>query len=383
MRRDFLEFFCGAGMAREGLGPGWTCRFANDFDARKCASYRLNWGGEALREADVTTLAASDLPEGRAALAWASFPCQDLSLAGQRAGLAGGRSGVFFAFWRLVEALAGQERAPDLVMLENVQGALTSHDGADFAALCAALRRAGYIFGAMVVDAALFLPQSRPRLFVLAAREGLELPDHAQGREPGWLHPAAVRSAAAALPPALREGFVWWRAPVPAASPQKLVDLLEDDRDVVWRSDAETERLLAMMSDTNRRKLEAARRESERGGRVAGCAYRRMRPCDGGRRQFAEARFDGLAGCLRTPTGGSSRQFLLVVEPRRIRSRLLSAREAARLMGLPDSYRLPPNYNEAYHLMGDGVVVSVVRHLARHLLEPILAHGESVREAAE
>ena len=71
--------------------------------------------------------------------------------------------------------------------------------------------------------------------------------------------------------------------------------------------------------------------------------------------------------------GGSSRQSILVVEGRRVRSRLLSPREAARLMGLPDSYRLPENYNEAYHLAGDGVAVPVVRFLAARLLEPLLA----------
>jgi DNA (cytosine-5)-methyltransferase 1 len=86
-------------------------------------------------------------------------------------------------------------------------------------------------------------------------------------------------------------------------------------------------------------------------------------------------RFDGLAGCLRTPAGGSSRQIIVVVDGKSVRSRLLSARETARLMGLPDTYKLPPNYNEAYRLTGDGVVVPVVRHLARHLFEPLLAQG--------
>ena len=83
-------------------------------------------------------------------------------------------------------------------------------------------------------------------------------------------------------------------------------------------------------------------------------------------------RFDDLAGCLRTPAGGSSRQVLLIVDGADVRSRLISSRETARLMGLPDDYRLPDNYNEAYHLTGDGVVVPVVRHLAEHLFEPIL-----------
>ena len=93
----------------------------------------------------------------------------------------------------------------------------------------------------------------------------------------------------------------------------------------------------------------------------------------GRRLQRAELRNDGLAGCLRTPGGGSSRQILLFVNSENVRSRLLSAREAARLMGLPDTYRLPERYNDAYHVAGDGVVVPVVAHIARTVLEPILA----------
>ena len=65
-----------------------------------------------------------------------------------------------------------------------------------------------------------------------------------------------------------------------------------------------------------------------------------------------------------------------------MRSRLISARETARLMGLDDSYELPQNYNEAYHLTGDGVVVPVVRHLAHHLVEQILGGPASAKEAA-
>jgi DNA (cytosine-5)-methyltransferase 1 len=106
---------------------------------------------------------------------------------------------------------------------------------------------------------------------------------------------------------------------------------------------------------------------------MAGALYRRTRVENGVRRQRAEVRFDGLAGCLRTPAGGSSRQSLLLVEGAAIRSRLLTAREAARLMGLPDDYRLPASYNAAYKLAGDGVAVPVVRWLAAKLLEPLLA----------
>src|ERR1035438_5825422 len=108
---------------------------------------------------------------------------------------------------------------------------------------------------------------------------------------------------------------------------------------------------------------------------MKGAIYKRTRRDESGKSvQRAEIRFDGVSGCLRTPVGGSSRQSILVVEGSAVRSRLLSPREAARLMGLPDSYRLPENYNEAYHLAGDGVAVPVVRFLAARLLEPLLGY---------
>jgi DNA (cytosine-5)-methyltransferase 1 len=73
----------------------------------------------------------------------------------------------------------------------------------------------------------------------------------------------------------------------------------------------------------------------------------------------------------------------MIVEGKKVRTRLLGPREAARLMGLPETYKLPANYNDAYHLAGDGVVVPVVRFLAAHLLEPLLAEGtESAQKEA-
>ena len=135
-----------------------------------------------------------------------------------------------------------------------------------------------------------------------------------------------------------------------------------------------------MMSATNLAKVTAATRAGR--PRVGG-VYRRTRLDGQGRKvQRAEVRFDDVSGCLRTPAGGSSRQQILVVDGPVIRSRLISARETARLMGLPDSYRLPRSYNEAYRLTGDGLVVDVVRHLAHHLLEPLVGHAERRNRAA-
>ena len=381
MARAFYEFFAGGGMARAGLGAGWRCLFANDCDRAKAAAYRRNWGADELVCADVRTLSTADLP-GRADLAWASFPCQDLSQAGRGAGLAGARSGAFWPFWESIAALARARRAPAAVVLENVRGAVTSHGGKDFAAICEALRQGGYRFGALIVDAVMFVPQSRPRLFVVALRADIRLPRELAGAGPrGVFHTAAIRRAYFSLPGASRGNWVWWRLAPPPPRNMGLADLMEDEpRRAAWHAPEETDRLLAMMSAVNAAKVRAAAR---RGGRAIGAVYKRTRRDKAGRKaQRAEVRFDDIAGCLRTPGGGSSRQTLLVVENGTVRSRLMSAREAARLMGLPDEYALPDNYNEAYRLAGDGVVVPVVRHLARGLLEPALAGSAPARAAA-
>ncbi|HEX3889181.1 MAG TPA: DNA cytosine methyltransferase [Phenylobacterium sp.] len=368
---SFYEFFAGGGMARLGLGAAWTCAFANDFDLVKARTYRDNFAdaGEHFHEGDVWKLSASDLP-GRADLAWASSPCQDFSLAGARAGLAGGRSSAFFGFWRLIEGLAADDlvsggRAPRAIVIENVCGLLTSHGGRDFAALGEALAAQGYSFGALEIDAAAFLPQSRPRVFVVATRA--PPPSALVGESP--FHTRAVKAAAAGLPPALAARWVWWAAPAPAPRNTDLAALLEPDAAVEWHSPARTARWLELMAPLHRARLDAM---GIRGERAVGAVYRRMRVEDGRRVQRAEVRFDGLAGCLRTPRGGSSRQVIALVEAGLVRTRLLTPREAARLMGLLDSYRLPPAATSALHVAGDGVAAPVVRWLAETILEPLL-----------
>jgi len=360
--RPFYEFFAGGGMARLGLDSGWSCVFANDFDPIKAATYRANFPGDAahFHEGDVWKLAPGDLP-GRADLAWASSPCQDFSLAGARAGLTGGRSSAFFGFWRLIEALDDAGRAPRLIVIENVVGLLTSHGGADFAALGAALSARGYRFGALEIDAATVLPQSRPRVFVIAARE---VPAGLTGDSA--FHTRAVKAAHAALPAEVAANWVWWRLATPPARNTDLAAMLEPDDAVAWHSPEETARLTGLMGPLHRARLAAV------SGRAVGAVFRRTRIEDGRATQRAEVRFDGLAGCLRTPRGGSSRQAIVVVEGGAVRSRLLSPREAARLMGLPDSYRLPKTTTGALHVTGDGVAAPVVRWLARELLEPLL-----------
>jgi DNA (cytosine-5)-methyltransferase 1 len=377
----FYEFFAGGGMARAGLGSAWQCLFANDFDHKKSKVYETNWGSGVLKTADVRSLTTAELP-GHADAVWGSFPCQDLSLAGGGAGLKGDRSGTFWPFWSLMQALIKEGRAPQVIVLENVCGTLTSHGGKDFSTICSAFEQAGYRCGAVVIDACLFVPQSRPRLFVIGVRNDLDIPSSlfAENAADIW-HTRGLQTAHDGLPAKAKNNWLWWTFPKPSQRSDRFANFIENNpSSVEWHTPAETRRLLAMMSEVNLAKVEEAKRA---GRRMVGTVYKRTRHNEDGLKvQRAEIRFDDVAGCLRTPAGGSSRQLIVVVDGRAVRSRLISSRETARLMGLPDTYYLPENYNEAYHLTGDGVVVPVVRHLAANLLEPILASQSNSEQVA-
>jgi DNA (cytosine-5)-methyltransferase 1 len=363
----FYEFFAGGGMARAGLGDAWECLFANDIDPKKGSSYLDNWKDEVLRVENVGRLTTADLP-GIPDLVWASFPCQDLSLAGNGAGLKGTRSGTFWPFWELVKGLHSEERHPSVIVLENVCGALTSHDGSDFRSLISALRQEGYKAGAVVIDAALFVPQSRPRLFIIGVCADVPTHSLTTDQPTAPFHTTAIRTAYQNLPPVDREDWLWWKLPKPAPRMKTFADIVEHD--APWHTKKQTDFLLSLMLPRHRAKVETAKKMKRR---IIGTIYKRTRPDKAGiRAQRAEIRFDDIAGCLRTPGGGSSRQSILVVEGDEVRSRLLTPREAARLMGLGNEYILPDKYNDAYHLMGDGLVVPVVSHIATYLLAPLI-----------
>ena len=363
----YYEFFAGGGMARAGLGAEWNCLFANDFDKVKGETYRANWGGDHFHEGDVHALTAADLPQpeggGAVDLAWASSPCQDLSLAGKRQGLSGARSSAFWGFWCLMKGLAAEGRAPRIIVIENVTGLLTSHGGADFTALCQALAHEGYRFGALEIDAARFLPQSRPRMFVVATREPASAP-----AAPSQAHGRRICEAHARLPAPLKARWIDRGIEPTLRLNHTLQSMLENDHSVAWRTRAQTEALIAQLSPLQAERLRLASAK----GRVVAAAFRRTRVENGERVQRAELRLDGLAGCLRTPGGGSSRQFIIVAEGGALRSRWLTPREGARLMGLPDTYRLPKGDTAAMKIVGDGVAAPVVRALAQQVLEPML-----------
>lgn len=370
--RSWYEFFAGGGMARLGLGSAWECTFANEISEKKASAYRAFFGpSPELKVEDVAKLETDDLP-GTPDLVWASFPCQDLSLAGNGAGLSGERSGTFRPFWSLMKEMVAGGRAPQVVVLENVTGTLTSHKGSDFRSIVNEFADSGYRVGALVINASHFLPQSRPRLFVVGLHGCGAISSSLASNTPSEpFHTKSLVRAHNDLPKGLQQNWVWWTLPTPKGSVPSLASILDErSPQTVWHSESETSTLLRMMTAGHRKKVTEALAV---GNRIVGTIYKRTRPNrDGVMAQRAEVRFDGVSGCLRTPVGGSSRQTVIIVDKGSVRTRLLSTREAARLMGVPDNYPLPTGYNEAYHLLGDGVAVPVVDWLESNLLGPLV-----------
>jgi DNA (cytosine-5)-methyltransferase 1 len=368
-----LDFFAGSGLVRVGLEPDFTTVWANDNCARKAAVYDANGSGRTLCLASIHDVAGADLPA--ADLAWASFPCQDLSLAGNLTGLRRGtRSGLFWEWMRVLDEMAAATRKPPLVVAENVVGFLVANEGDHFERAYHALKDRGYLAGALVVDARHFVPQSRPRAFLIGISRDIEIRDFAQPGPSAPFHPDVLIKAAGIVGD---PEWVWWSLPAPAARASTFADLCEIGAP---RESAEkTARLRAMLSPRNRRKLERAIASREP---LVGTGYRRTRSDSRGRKiQRLELRFDGVAGCLRTPEGGSSRQIVMLVNNGRVRSRLMTVRECARLMGAPDTFVVPGSYNDGYRAMGDAVAVPVVRWLTQHLLAPLAARARTARTA--
>lgn len=123
-----------------------------------------HWPG-VVCEADITKVSSMDLPLTNV---WcAGFPCQDVSVArgsNGRQGLKGKNSGLFYDFFNLIE-----QRQPEVILLENVVGLLSSHEGNDFKIILQSLNNAGYGVSWRVFNSKFFgVPQSRPRVYICA-----------------------------------------------------------------------------------------------------------------------------------------------------------------------------------------------------------------------
>jgi DNA (cytosine-5)-methyltransferase 1 len=365
-----LEFFAGSGLVGLGLAPEFETLWANDNCAKKGDVFEANHPRVKFHLGDIQNVSGGDLPAVE--LAWASFPCQDLSLAGNLGGInSGTRSGLFWEWVRVLKELSEHGKRPPVLVAENVVGFVVADQGKHFQLAYNALRDLGYRVGAVVIDAKVFVPQSRPRAFIIAVSEDIPIDDLRQLLPSEPFHSTGlVRTSFTVNDP----DWIWWSLPRPNKKTPIFADLCE--RDAPCDPPSKTKELCAMLSPVNRKKLDAAKRAKTF---FAGTAYRRTRPDeDGIKTQRLEIRFDGIAGCLRTPNGGSSRQTVILVDKGLVRSRLMTVRECARLMGAPDTYKIRGTYNDGYRAMGDAVAVPVTRWLSRYLLTELAARSKGV-----
>jgi DNA (cytosine-5)-methyltransferase 1 len=355
------EFFAGIGLVRFALERhGWEVVFANDIDPNKAEMYLHNWPDDNhFVLDDIHKLSPNSIP--CCDLFTASFPCNDLSIAGRWEGLNGRESSAFWGLIQIIRAM--RDRKPYIVLLENVVGFLMSHGGRDFEHALLALNQLGYSVDSFILNAVHWVPQSRPRLFVIATQ------DRGEQRR-------TVASRSATRPESLIQFInlnpqIRWsirKLPALPKPTKKLYEVIDDlpANDPHWWNEQRAAYFMNQLSDRH----EAVAKRMIRARKISyATAFRRVRNS----RSMAELRSDGIAGCLRTPRGGSGRQILFKAGRGKYQVRLLTPRECARLQGVPDTYRIDVPLNQALFGFGDAVCVPAIEWIAKHYLFPLMS----------
>ena len=354
------EFFAGVGLVRCGLEQaGIEVVWANDIEPTKLAVYAANFDASHYRLDDVRNIEGGDIPP--VDVAAASFPCVDLSLAGNRRGLSGEQSGLFYEFTRILGEM--RPRMPPVVLVENVASFVSSRRGEDLRAAVSDLNSLGYVCDLLIVDARGFTPQSRPRLFMIGTlgRVAPQLPRRGgpgSARAGSRVRAGQPRPATATVPPANA-------APNGPRPRQRRRAAPPKPSAVVGRPTARP--LRQSLSPLQSQRLDRLRSSQRLTWRTA---YRRTR----NGRAVWEIRNDDIAGCLRTARGGSSRQAVVEAGRGAVRARWMTPREYARLQGAPEDFDFSPvSEAQALYGFGDAVCVPLIRWIAEHALVPSAA----------
>jgi DNA (cytosine-5)-methyltransferase 1 len=276
---------------------------------------------------------------------------------------------MFWEFARVLEEMG--DRRPATVLLENVPSFGSSRGGEDLREALARLNALGYSCDLFIVNARVFVPQSRPRLFIVGVQQP---PDEPSDWTPTELRPAWL-VALAGRHPELRLHARPLRQPSQCAG--VLADAVQKlpDADPRWWEPERVERFVSSLSP-----VQSARLRDLSGWRQTrfATAYRRTRHGQA----VWEIRPDEISGCLRTARGGSSKQALVAASRGRVKIRWMTPREYARLQGAP-RYRLAAvSDNQALFGLGDAVCVPVVAWIARDYLVPLLSDSEPILAVA-
>ncbi|MFG2166961.1 DNA cytosine methyltransferase [Micromonospora chersina] len=361
------EFFAGIGLVRTALervkGAQVQVVWANDIKQAKFDAYAANFpdAEDHFIVRDIRKVEAPDLPTG-IELATSSFPCIDLSLAGNRRGLVGEQSGMFWEFAKIVN---GMSPRPSVILLENVHGFATSHGGNDLAAALASLSKLGYSLDVLAIDARHFVPQSRPRMFIVGIQKD-KLPSQARHGVPPATdaRPAWVQAIHEKHRQTLDMHYI--DLPALPEGPQDLDGFVETDVAAgLWWGEDRVDAFVRSLSDVQKARFDTLLAADTTSYRTA---YRRTRQGV----SMWELRKDGIAGCLRTTGGGSSKQALVRLGKGSKAIRWMTPREYANLMGAHDYKLLAGTPNQQLFGFGDAVVVDVIEWIGNNYLLPVL-----------
>ena len=355
------EYFAGIGLVRMGLEQcGWKVIFANDISAKKYEMYKAFFptANDHYMVRDIFEIDPSAIPP--TILATCSFPCIDLSFAGNMNGISGRHSSAFWGFIRTLQTQG--ESSPPLVLVENVPGWLYSNGGSDFRVTVQALNELGYACDVFTLDALRFTPQSRPRVFIV----GSKFPPHSGPPNLMLSRPKSLSSDPLKKSLLANQDLKWFYSEIPAPPPRRTKGLFliveqMDDSDSGWWPQAAVELHLAMMEASHRERVFRLAEEDRITYRTF---FRRRR----GGYQRAEVRHDDIAGCLRTAAGGSGKQFLVKAGQGHIKMRAMTPREYARLQGVPERFPIVVNGVQALTGFGDAVCVPLITWIGQHVL---------------
>jgi DNA (cytosine-5)-methyltransferase 1 len=315
----FIDLFAGIGGLRRGFESiGGRCVFTSEWDKFSVHTYEANYRDNRAVEGDIRPFAESPelIPPHDVLLA--GFPCQPFSIAGVSKKNALGRPHGFLCdaqgtlFFDTAQIIA--IRRPAAFLLENVKN-LESHDGGKtFRTIMGVLTQdLGYHVTYRVISSEPWVPQKRRRIFIAGFRDSTS--------------------------------FDMCKLKIPETPGPTLGSILEKNVDPKYTL---TEHLWSYLQNYAR-KHQAA-------GNGFGCSV------------FKESEVARTLSARYYKDGSE----ILIDQGKGKRPRRLTPRECARLMGYPDSFKIPVSDTQAYRQFGNSVVVPVVRFVARGMKPHIL-----------
>jgi len=159
---DFVDIFCGIGTIRMGMEKaGHQCIYSIEWDKYKRTIYKTIFGEEP-SGSDIAYVQTNDIPESDC---WCfGFPCTDISIAGNKKGLSGDRSGLFFTVCQL---LREKKNKPRILLIENVKNLFSVNNGWDFYRILIELDEIGYDAEWELINSAEVVPQNRERVYIV------------------------------------------------------------------------------------------------------------------------------------------------------------------------------------------------------------------------